>query len=98
VNVIVDATLGPLRPKPSLEGLRMTVIDLPKCIPNRFRLDFDVGSVIGFAKTWELNADIRVQKGFPRNFDKNYLFNNPRFMDLVAVCTNEKIDLVFQID
>jgi xylose isomerase len=76
----------------------MTVIDLPKCIPNRFRLDFDVGLVIGFAKTWELNADIRVQKGFPRNFDKNYLFNNPRFMDLVAVCTNEKIDLVFQID
>lgn len=40
----------------------MTFIDRAKCIANMVNLGVDVGSVVAFAKTWEMNADIRVQR------------------------------------
>jgi len=40
----------------------MTFIDRAKCIANMVNLGVDVGAVVAFAKTWEMNSDIRVQR------------------------------------
>jgi hypothetical protein len=40
----------------------MTVIDQAKSIANMVSLGVDVGSVVELASTWEMNADLRVQR------------------------------------